>query len=147
MLSHKFLFLQNCYLAIIVLFTPAWFEIFFFSFAKSKTIWSPFENIDQAFIMEKNKLAWNGKRKKPHYVTLNSKNIAKGRRLKNSDFGDNGVGVSKIEWECIFFSRQTKTFYWQMSTIYWLGYFSWVLQLSVEMMECLTLQSLEFQLD
>ena len=58
MLSHKFLFLQNCYLAIIVLFTPAWFEIFF-SFAKSKTIWSPFENIYQAFIKEKNKLAWS----------------------------------------------------------------------------------------
>ena len=47
MLSHKFLFLQNCYLAIIALFTLAWFEIFgFFSFSKSKPIWSLFENID-----------------------------------------------------------------------------------------------------
>ena len=41
---------------------------------------------------------------------LNSKNIAKGRRLKNSDFGDNGVGVSKIEWECIFFRDRLRHF-------------------------------------
>ena len=41
---------------------------------------------------------------------LNSKNIAKGRRLKNSDFGDNGVGVSKIERDCIFFRDRLRHF-------------------------------------